>query len=226
MSDFKNLIHYRTNSLQPQDFEKPQKRVNYKFPSSNRVLNPNLLEEKRDLKRNLSDFSKINNGNWSKMLNRTSKEESLTGKRCQYNPKVLSSTVLGNEPTGKVHNLRHNKTTVFTNYSHMTQICGLPGGVKRDGNLIKDDKKNYDYKTNFASIMKRNREFGPVVIDKDPVGINRSLYSGSYGYKDKTKSTIFKQNESRTIDDNTTSEKKRKEPLYRKSLFRSQIVLC
>ena len=62
MSSFKNLIHYRTNSYQPQDFEKPQKRVNYKFPSSNRVLNPNLLEEKKELKRNLSDFSKLNMG--------------------------------------------------------------------------------------------------------------------------------------------------------------------
>ena len=61
MSSFKNLIHYRTNSYQPQDFEKPQKRVNYKFPSSNRVLNPNLLEEKKELKRNLSDFSKLLN---------------------------------------------------------------------------------------------------------------------------------------------------------------------
>ncbi len=228
MSSFKNLIHYRTNSYQPQDFEKPQKRVNYKFPSSNRVLNPNLLEEKKELKRNLSDFSKLNNGNWNRMLNRTSKEESLTGQRCQYNPKVLTSTVLNNQPTTKLRSLRHNKSTVFTNYSNTTQICALPGGVKRESNLIKDDKKDYSNKMNFASIMKRNREFGPVVIEKDPVGMNRSLYMGNYGYRDKQKETgNFYMNSK--VNEGVVSEYsqrgKRREPPYGKNLFRSQIVI-
>ena len=191
MSDLKGYVHYRPYCFSPGDFKKPQKRVNYAFPPSKRVLNPTLIEEKKVIKKNLSQASLVNNGKWNNMMSRTSKEALLCGRIFRrVNPRTHLSNVFDNQNRTMNTELKHTKSTIFTKYSLTTQIYSLPGGVKRPAKDIKDDKKSYEHRRNCSNFMKRNREFGPVIVDKDPPGINRSLFLGGYGYRGKTKSSI------------------------------------
>ena len=243
-ANLKHLVHYRANCLQPQDFTKPQKRVCYNFPSTERVLNPSKLDLQKDLKRNLSTYSLVNNGNWARMLDRTSKEETIASKGMKSNPKVYTSSIFRDNVGDNQKELRHNKSTLYTDHTHTTQIHGLPGCVKRDGKLIKDDVKNYECRTNYARCMKRDREYGPVVVDKDPIGENKSQFMGGYGYKDKLRSNVFMNNNnaisnnsdisnnrsfkgawktSQEINDKAFNKSKRHAPVYR-DMFRNQFV--
>lgn len=239
-ANLKHLVHYRANCLQPQDFTKPQKRVCYNFPSTERVLNPSKLDLQKELKRNLSTYSLVNNGNWARMLDRTSKEETIASKGMKSNPKAYTSSVFRDNVGDKQQELRHNKSTVHTDHTHTTQIHGLPGCVKRDAKLIKDDVKNYECRTNYARCMKRDREYGPVVVDKDPIGTNKSQFMGGYGYKDKLRSNVFMGDHnnseiysnrsyrgawktSQEINDKAFNRSKRHAPVYM-DMFRNQFV--
>lgn len=171
------------------------------------------------------------------MLDRTSKEETIASKCGKTNPKVHMSSVFREGYDEKEK--RHNKSTVYSNHSHMTQIHGLPGGVKREGCLIRDDVKDYACRTNYARCLKRDREYGPVVVERDPVGSDRCVYMGGYGCKDKLRSNVFNESErkwdrgvglkgewktSMEINDKEFNKSKRHAPVYR-DMFRSQFVI-
>lgn len=195
-NNFKHLIHYRSTYYQPGDFNKPQKKLFSNHNSSGNLLVPQEPRTIDIIGRRLRSSYKYkrtnqDNGNWNNFLSKTSNERELHGeKQRQCNPKVLSSSLFCRVPTNNT-NIRHNRSTIYSNHSFTTQIYSLPGGKKRNENLINDDIVR-SKRTCIASLLKNNRDFGPMYVEelKENNSTSNNIFSGGYGNKSKNESKI------------------------------------
>jgi hypothetical protein len=117
----------------------------------------------------------------------------------------------------------HRKIAPYSDYSKTSAIYSLPGCVKRSDFLIKDDKKNYNNRINYASLYKNNRDYGPLELKKDNINDNnKSIFLGGYGCKYKNQSTVF---DNRVIEDNNNKFNENKNRLF--NIFnKDHVLLC
>lgn len=202
--NLKDYIHFRKNHYQPIDFPKPQKK---RLQTSQKSSIKDILSHVKESFPENSKSTKYiryktceNEGKWSNLLKKTSESNIYKNRSRQCNPRVLSSSVFTLYSKNQKEK-RHLKSTKYSNHSFTTQIYSLPGGLKREDSLIKDD--NYKCKrNNIAFITKQIQDFSLYSLYKyNNNKSNNNLYLGNYGNPNKNKSSVLFGNNSKTIEE-------------------------
>ena len=153
---------------------------------SSDVFTKPIIKKENNQNNTFNNNKNYNNNNYNNnnSYNNNNNYNNISHKNYNYNFKFNNNN---NERL-------HCKITPYSDYSKTTAIYSLPGCIKRCDLLIKDDKKNYNKRINYATLYKNCKDYGPIEMKKDNINENKSIFSGGYGYKYKNKSTIFDNN--------------------------------